>query len=118
MAEPQQPQIEVRAGMNRPSPAEQIATLLTAARERNEPTIRMRIPFMLFDPATKNYTQIRDAFWHLTMVTETTDVAQIEGLMEALGKCILAISTKGWEEVLRVVEEAAQPSTPAGEEPQ
>jgi hypothetical protein len=99
--------IKVTAGTDRPSAPAQIQQIIDLVRAEKGEDIRLRLPLSIFDPEGRNYTPIRDAFWNLRLPAESTDVAQVEELIEALGKCIVALASEGPAAVIQKL--AAQP---------
>lgn len=68
---------------------EQIARLIQAAIEGQEP-LRIRIPLAIYD-AKRNYVQIREAAWSLSMPSEGLQVEQVEEVIQAFDTIIAAI---------------------------
>jgi len=79
---------------------EQIEQAIQVARTRKQP-LRVRIPFGLYNyGAARGYTFVRDAAWNLTLPSEITEAAHIESYIQAIGRCIVAITEEGVDAVL------------------
>lgn len=99
--------LTVSTAGDRPTPKQRIVQVLEQDRAAGEPT-RIRIPVQLYDRLTKDYRQVPDMFWSLQTLDDTPD--EIETALEALGKCLTAISTLGAEAVLRVLTDPTDPT--------
>jgi hypothetical protein len=93
--------IEVTAGADRPTPQEQIAAVLRAL-SAGDP-VRVRVPFMLLDPESKNYFQLRETYWRMVLPNATQE--QLEAIIEAIGACMMQIGTYGADAVKAKVGE-------------
>lgn len=98
-----EPQFTVTSGADRLSSRDQIAQTLERDAQRGEGT-RLRIPVTLYDyVGGRTYLALRDTAWNLTLPHGTT-VEQVELLIEAIGKCIVAVGEQGPALVLMKLE--------------
>lgn len=105
-----QPAFTVRL---RPTAREQIADVIERARQAGEP-LRIRLPFTLYNyQKNRTYEQVRDAVWNITLAdVPPVTPEHVEGIIEALGKCVVALSEQGSEAVMRKLQEPVEGDVP------
>ena len=83
--------IQVTGSTERPSPQTRIAQMLENAEEQ----VKLRIPVLIYDRSTTNYTAIPEAAWTLSLDKEEATVERVEEIIEAVKAALLAIGELG-----------------------
>jgi hypothetical protein len=94
-------QFSVTSPGDKPTPRQKLEQTLEQDRAASEPT-RLRIPVHIYDRSTRDYRAVPELAWNLSFTSSDT-VEEIEVVIEALGKCLIAIGEQGAETVLAKV---------------
>jgi hypothetical protein len=96
------PQLSVTSPSDKPTPQQKLEQTLLRDFAVGEPT-RLRIPIQVYDRETRDYRALPDLAWNLSFAPGT-EVREIEDVVEALGRCLVAIGRDGAEMVQRKVD--------------
>jgi len=102
------PQLSVTSPGDRPTPKQKLEQTLLDDQEAGEPT-RLRIPIQVYDRTTRDYRGVPNLAWNLAFASGTA-VEEIEAVVEALGKCLVAIGRDGADAIQRKVEVGDDPT--------
>lgn len=91
--------IQVTSADDRPTREEQIAQL--CGQVKTGEAVKLRLLAQLYDDSKQQYAGLRDAQWTLAIPQASPQPETVEGILEALGACLKAISDMGVDQVLR-----------------